>query len=91
MRFKEDVREDAGENLTDRMLVPIEQTTVPASEDEEKVYAALSELREETKRNKGNEDWKNNVLVQYGIYKQFLSSPESCRKTLRKRIVAVWK
>ena len=91
MRFKEDVREDAGENLTDRMLVPIEQTTVPASEDEEKVYAALSELREETKRNKGNEDWKNNVLVQYGIYKQFLSSPESCRKTLRKRIVAVQK
>jgi SNF2 family DNA or RNA helicase len=45
MRFKEDVREDAGANLTDRMLVPIEQTTVPASEDEEKVYSVLSELR----------------------------------------------
>ena len=25
-------------------------------------------------------------LLQYGIYKQFLSSPESCRKTLQKRI-----
>ena len=91
MRFKEDVREDAGENLTDRMLVPIEQTTVPASEAEEKVYSVLSELRAEATKNKGNEDWKNNVLVQYGIYKQFLSSPESCRQTLNKRITAVRK
>jgi ERCC4-related helicase len=91
MRFKEDVREDAGENLTDRMLVPIEQTTVPASQDEEKVYSVLSELRAEATRNKGSEEWKNNVLVQYGIYKQFLSSPESCRQTLRKRIAAVQK
>jgi len=89
MRFKEDVREDAGENLTDRMLVPIEQTTVPASEDEEKIYSVLSELRAEATKNKSEEAWKNNVLVQYGIYKQFLSSPESCRKTLHKRISAV--
>lgn len=89
MRFKEDVREDAGENLTDRMLVPIEQTTVPATEDEEKIYSVLSELRAEATKNKSEEAWKNNVLVQYGIYKQFLSSPESCRKTLHKRIVAV--
>lgn len=91
MRFKEDVREDAGENLTDRMLVPLEQTTVLASEDEEKVYSVLSELRAEATKNKSNEDWKNNVLVQYGIYKQFLSSPESCRKTLQKRITAIQK
>jgi ERCC4-related helicase len=91
MRFKEDVREDAGENLADRMLVPIEQTTVPASEDEEKVYSVLSEMRAEATRNKGSEDRKNNVLVEYGIYKQFLSSPESCRQTLRKRIAAVQK
>lgn len=91
MRFKEDVREDAGENLTDRMLVPIEQTTVPASQDEEKVYSVLSELRTAAISNKGSEGWKNNVLVQYGIYKQFLSSPESCRQTLQKRIAAVQK
>ena len=89
MRFKEDVREDAGENLTDRLLVPIEQTTVSATEDEEKIYSVLSELRAEATKNKGDEAWKNNVLVQYGIYKQFLSSPESCRKTLHKRISAV--
>ena len=89
MRFKEDVREDAGADLTDRMLVPIDQTTVAASEEEEKVYSILSELRAEATKNKGEEAWKNNVLVQYGIYKQFLSSPESCRKTLQKRITAV--
>ncbi|QDV25305.1 DEAD/DEAH box helicase [Aureliella helgolandensis] len=89
MRFKEDVREDAGADLTDRMLVPIDQTTVAASEGEEKVYAILSELRAEAMKNKSEEAWKNNVLVQYGIYKQFLSSPESCRKTLQKRITAV--
>jgi ERCC4-related helicase len=91
MRFKEDVREDAGENLTDRLLVPIEQTTVSASQEEEKVYKVLSELRAEATNNKGSADWKNNVLVQYGIYKQFLSSPESCRQTLHKRITAVRK
>ncbi|MDB4671141.1 DEAD/DEAH box helicase [Pirellulaceae bacterium] len=89
MRFKEDVREDAGADLTDRMLVPIDQTTVAASEEEEKIYSILSELRAEATKNKGEEAWKNNVLVQYGIYKQFLSSPESCRKTLQKRITAV--
>ena len=89
MRFKEDVREDAGENLTDRMLVPLEQTTVDATSEEEKVYAILAELRDVATKNKGEEAWRNNVLVQYGIYKQFLSSPESCRKTLHKRMTAV--
>jgi len=89
MRFKEDVREDAGEDLTDRMLVPIEQTTVPATPAEESVYSILSELRNEAKEKKGQDGWKNNALVQYGIYKQFLSSPESCRKTLHKRINAL--
>jgi ERCC4-related helicase len=89
MRFKEDVREDAGENLTDRLLVPIEQTTVAASEDEEQIYSLLAQLRDVTTRNEDNDDRKNNALVQYGIYKQFLSSPESCRQTLRKRIAAI--
>ncbi len=33
--------------------------------------------------------WKNHVLLLYGIYKQFLSSPESCRKTVQKRMKTV--
>lgn len=89
MRFKEDVRQDAGENLTDRKVVPLTDTTVDATTEEENIYEILAELRAEATKNKGEEAWKNNVLVQYGIYKQFLSSPESCRKTLQKRISLV--
>lgn len=90
MRFKEDVREDAGENLTDRLLAPISETTVEATAEEEKVYEILAEFRQaatEGKRTDGA--WRNQSLLQYGIYKQFLSSPESCRRTVQKRIAAV--
>jgi len=38
MRFKEDVREDAGDLLTDREVIPIAKTTVDASPEEEDVY-----------------------------------------------------
>lgn len=90
MRFKEDVRQDAGENLTDRLLVPLAQTTVEATPEEEKVYEILAQLRKAATENKqadvGSAHWKNQALVQYGVYKQFLSSPESCRKTVQKRI-----
>lgn len=89
MRFKEDVREDAGENLTDRMLVPLDQTTVEATPGEEQVYSILAELRAEATKNKSDEAWRNHVLLQYGIYKQFLSSPESCQKTVQKRMKTV--
>jgi ERCC4-related helicase len=90
MRFKEDVREDAGENLTDRLLVPLDQTTVEAMPEEEKVYEILSLIRQTATENKQTDaGWKNQALVQYGIYKQFLSSPESCRKTVQKRIKTV--
>lgn len=87
MRFKEDVREEAGENLTDRILVPIAETTVEATDREEKVYSLLAELRKALKEKRSDgKSWGNNALIQYGIYKQFLSSPESCRKSLKKRI-----
>jgi ERCC4-related helicase len=90
MRFKEDVREDAGDNLTDRLLVLLTKTTVEATSDEEAVYAILADLRKEaTEKKHAEEVWKNHALLQYGIYKQFLSSPESCRKTVQKRIKTV--
>jgi ERCC4-related helicase len=87
MRFKEDVRDDAGDSLTDRLVVPLIETTVDASASEEKVYAALADLRKAAieSRSRG-EDWSRQPLVEYGIYKQFLSSPESCRKAVQKRI-----
>ena len=89
MRFKEDVRDDAGEDLTDRKLVPLAQTTVDATPQEEQIYSALAELRQAATDGKGEQAWKHHALLQYGIYKQFLSSPESCRKTLQKRIATV--
>lgn len=90
MRFKEDVRQDAGENLTDRLLVPLNQTTVDATPEEENVYEILAQLRKTATENKqADAAWKNQALVQYGVYKQFLSSPESCRRTVQKRIQTV--
>jgi ERCC4-related helicase len=86
MRFKEDVRADAGEDLTDRQVVPLEQTTAKATAKEEAVYDLLGEMRSEArKKRKEEEAWRNQALMQYGIYKQFLSSPESCRATIKKR------
>ncbi len=90
MRFKEDVRQEAGENLTDRLVVPLQQTTVEATPQEEHVYALLAELRRAaTDQTDCDGAWKHHALLQYGIYKQFLSSPESCRQTVQKRIRTV--
>lgn len=86
MRFKEDVRGDAGEDLTDRQVIPLEATTVKATSKEEAVYDLLGEMRAEARKKRKEDDaWRNQALIQYGIYKQFLSSPESCRATIKKR------
>ncbi len=86
MRFKEDVRGDAGEDLTDRQVIPLEATTVKATSKEEAVYDLLGERRAEARKKRKEDDgWRNQALMQYGIYKQFLSSPESCRATIKKR------
>ncbi len=77
MRFKEDVRAEAGRNLTDRQVVPLATTTGSASAAEEAVYQRLAEYR----KAEGAP-----ALLQYGLYKQFLSSPESCRKTVEARL-----
>jgi hypothetical protein len=90
MRFKEDVRDEAGDNLSERQVVPMAETTADAQPAEEKVYAILSELRRAITAKRDAEDrpaaWKNQALVQYGIYKLFLSSPEACRSTVESRL-----
>ncbi len=87
MRFKEDVREEAGENLTDRLVVPRSQTTAQATVEEERVYAILAEFRRVAHNYRhSDQPWEHRMLLQYGLYKQFLSSPESCRQTVVKRI-----
>jgi superfamily II DNA/RNA helicase len=54
------------------------------------VYAILAELRHAAQASKASDhSWAQQALVQYGLYKQFLSSPESCRKTVQRRIATV--
>jgi ERCC4-related helicase len=81
MRFKEDVRSEAGEHFADREVVPLEQTRIKATATEEKVYACLSQLR----RLVLHKSLEANTIVQWGMYKSFLSSPEACRSTAEKR------
>ena len=91
MRFKEDVREDAGDMLTDREVIPVSRTTVDASPEEEAVYDILGELRRESKRDPSEaattlKSWAQHPMVQYVLYKLFLSSPEACLETVQRRL-----
>ena len=81
MRFKEDVIVEAGENFGVREVVPLEQTTVSATSEEEVVYAQLAEMR----RRVLDKELVADAIVQWGLYKSFLSSPEACRSTAEKR------
>jgi len=86
MRFKEDVRNEAGKLLAERKVVELARTTGDATEDEENIYALLAGLRQEKTPGDTGRSWRSQALVQYGIYKLFLSSPEACAKTVAKRI-----
>ena len=88
MRFKEDVRDDVGENMTDRIVTPLPDTTAQATKEEERVYEVLGDLRTAAKKAKENKDdsWSFHPLMQYGLYKSFLSSPEACLSTVQGRM-----
>lgn len=81
MRFKEDIRHEAGEDLPEREVVPLAKTTGKATASEERVFDELSKIRKFAK-----EKARANRLLEYGIYKLFLSSPEACRVSLEKRL-----
>ena len=46
MRFKEDIRVEAGGMLAERRVVPLQETTVEATPAEERIYAILADLRQ---------------------------------------------
>lgn len=73
MRFKEDIRAEAGDNFAARHVVPLADTTIDADEPEEAVYKRLASLR----RDAAEAD--RNAILRWGLYKSFLSSPEACR------------
>lgn len=90
MRFKEDVRADAGDLLTEREVIPMAKTTIDASSAEEEVYRILADLRLKTKdpgdSTGSKKGWHHHPMVQYVLYKLFLSSPEACIETVQKRL-----
>lgn len=96
MRFKEDIRSEAGDMLSERIVVPLPKTTTHATPQEEKAYKALAELRQTLSAEPDNQEdprklWQKQGLLQYGLYKLFLSSPEACKETVRKRLEQVRK
>jgi ERCC4-related helicase len=72
MRFKEDIRAEAGDNFAARRVIPLHETTADADMREEAVYARLAGLRHDAA--KGD----RNAIMRWGLYKSFLSSPEAC-------------
>lgn len=79
MRFKEDVRAEAGGSFADRVVIPLAQTSAAASPAEEAAYAALATLR-------GKKDADRTAVLRWGLYKSFLSSPEACLSTIEKSL-----
>lgn len=90
MRFKEDVRTEAGDLLSDRIVVPRQETSAPATPQEEAVLGMFAETRAVARKAKESgqklQGWQNDPLVLYGLYKTFLSSPEACQATVEKRL-----
>jgi superfamily II DNA/RNA helicase len=68
-------------SLPVRHVVPLEETTIAATPDEERVYRQLANIRKRVL----DKTLVSNAIVQWGTYKSFLSSPEACRSTAEKR------
>jgi len=87
MRFKEDIRSEAGGILAERKVIPPSQTKVAATEREEQAYRLLAKLRQTLKndeeKSSGN---RHSALLEYGFYKLFLSSAEACFQAVGKRL-----
>lgn len=87
MRFKEDIRNEAGGILAERKVIPPSQTTVAATEEEEQAYRLLAKLRQALKNDEESSSGnRHTALLEYGFYKLFLSSAEACFQAVGKRL-----
>ncbi|WP_257266380.1 DEAD/DEAH box helicase [Endozoicomonas sp. ONNA2] len=82
MRFKEDVRGEAGDNFAPREVIDLEKTSIQATDQEELAYRQLATIRKKVK----DQLIESNAIVAWGMYKSFLSSPEACLSTASKRL-----
>ena len=80
MRFKEDIRAEAGADFAARRVIPLAETTANADASEEAAYARLARLRHDSA------EGDRNAILRWGLYKRFLSSPEACRSTVGKSL-----
>jgi len=87
MRFKEDVKEEAGSNFSEREVISLPQTTANATAAEESVYKQLAKIRQLVL----DRQIDAQAIVSWGMYKSFLSSPEACQSTAEKRLVSLRK
>ncbi|MBM9592367.1 DEAD/DEAH box helicase family protein [Leptospira sp. 201903075] len=83
MRFKEDVRSQIGDQMKDRVVIPLSESSLNANPNEIEILDIISNLRTSTKIKK--EKRESLRLLQYGYYKLFLSSPEAVLSTVKKR------
>lgn len=88
MRFKEDIRSEAGDLLSDRIVIPLAQTSRAASADEETVFDLLAAMRQSAASHRLSDPtaWQESRFIAYGLYKLFLSSPDACRSTVFHRL-----
>lgn len=87
MRFKEDIQEEAGDNFSPRTVIPLKDTSIEAKPEEEMVYRHLASIREKILK----KEIESRAIVQWGMYKSFLSSPEACQSTAEKRLMELKK
>ncbi|WP_316195979.1 SNF2-related protein [Bradyrhizobium sp. SZCCHNRI3052] len=83
MRFKEDIRNEAGENFRDRQVVALRETAKQASPAEETIYRRLAELRGSM------DEGDRSAILRWGLYKRFLSSPEACLSTIENSLAGL--
>ncbi|WP_197090893.1 SNF2-related protein [Bradyrhizobium sp. LTSP849] len=83
MRFKEDIRNEAGDDFRDRRVVALRETAKSASPMEEAIYQRLAALRH------GMDESDRSAILRWGLYKRFLSSPEACLSTVENSLAGL--